>query len=100
MQYLDFEKEIETLDAQLETLKNPYENSGLSSLKNDEIQSIQSSIDENYQYLFHLDSWQKTKLRDMKIDQIRILYSNIFDHFQQYQEIAYLVKMNQLFRVC
>jgi len=40
MQYLDFEKEIETLDAQLETLKNPYENSGLSSLKNDEIQSV------------------------------------------------------------
>src|SRR6056300_1595418 len=84
MQYLDFEKEIETLDAQLETLKNPYENSGLSSLKNDEIQSIQSSIDEKLLNIYsNLDSWQKTKIaRHENRPKSEFYIQNIFDHFQ------------------
>ena len=42
MQYLDFEKELENLDIQIDALKNPFENDGLSSLKNEEIQNIES----------------------------------------------------------
>ena len=84
MQYLDFEKEIETLDNQLEILKNPYENSGLSSLKNDEIQSIQSSIDEKLLNIYsNLDSWQKTKIaRHENRPKSEFYIQNIFDHFQ------------------
>src|SRR6056300_594978 len=84
MQYLDFEKEIETLDAQLETLKNPYENSGLSSLKNDEIQKAQSEIDKKTSEIYQsLDGWKKTKVaRHSERPKSNFYIENIFEHFQ------------------
>ena len=63
MQYLDFEKELENLDIQIDTLKNPFENDGLSSLKNEEIQNIESEIDKKINEIYlNLDGWQKTKV--------------------------------------
>ena len=56
MQYLDFEKELENLDIQIDTLKNPFENDGLSSLKNEEIQNIESEIDRQHSIDFAMAS--------------------------------------------
>ena len=84
MQYLDFEKEIENLDLQLEDLKNPYENSGLSSLKNDDIKSIQSEIDKKLLNIYsNLNSWQKTKIaRHQNRPKSEFYIKKIFDNFQ------------------
>ena len=63
MTYLDFEKEIEELDKNLDTLKNPYQNEGISSINKDKIDSLQSEIDKKIENLYsNLNSWQKTKV--------------------------------------
>ena len=60
MQYLDFEKELEELDSNLKVLKNPFENTGLSSLKNDEIEKIQNEIDIKTSEIYNnLDGWRR-----------------------------------------
>ncbi len=70
MTYLDFEKEIEELDKNLDTLKNPYQNEGISSINKDKIDSLQSEIDKKIENLYsNLNSWQKTRWLDTKIDQ-------------------------------
>ena len=84
MQYLDFEKELEGLDAQIESLKNPFENSGLSSLNSNEIQKVQFAIDKKINEIyFNLDGWQKTKVARHN-DRPRSEYyiKNIFSNFQ------------------
>ena len=59
MTYLDFEKEIEELDKNLDTLKNPYQNEGISSINKDKIDSLQSEIDKKIENLYsNLNSWQ------------------------------------------
>ena len=63
MTYLDFEKEIEELDKNLDVLKNPYQNEGISSINKDKIDSLQSEIDQKIDNLYsNLNSWQKTKV--------------------------------------
>ena len=84
MQYLDFEKELENLDIQIDTLKNPFENDGLSSLKNEEIQNIESEIDKKINEIYlNLDGWQKTKVaRHASRPRSEFYIKNIFNNFQ------------------
>ena len=94
MQYLDFEKELENLDIQIDTLKNPFENDGLSSLKNEEIQNIESEIDKKINEIYlNLDGWQKTKSLDTPADQDQNFILKIFlVIFSPYLETGYLAK--------
>ena len=63
MTYLDFEKEIEQLDKNLDALKNPYESEGISSINQDKITDLQSTIDKKIIEIYsNLNSWQKTKV--------------------------------------
>ena len=84
MQYLDFEKELEQLDSNIENLKNPFENTGLSSLNNEEIQKAQSEIDKKTSEIYQsLDGWKKTKVaRHSERPKSNFYIENIFEHFQ------------------
>ena len=45
MNYLDFEKDLEILDKNLEELKNPFnQEDGLSTIKNSQINDIENKI--------------------------------------------------------
>ena len=64
MNYLDFEKELEILDKNLEELKNPFsQEDGLSTVQSSKINEIENQIkikiDEIYS---NLDGWKKTLL--------------------------------------
>ena len=84
MQYLDFEKDLENLDEKIETLKNPFESTGLTSLDNQEIQNIQNQIDAKLNEIYSsLDGWQKTKVaRHDYRPKSEFYIKNIFSNFQ------------------
>ena len=59
--YLEFEKEIKSLEEDLESSKNPFDKEGISEVDTDKIQKIQSEINEKLKSTYAtLNSWQKT----------------------------------------
>ena len=84
MTYLDFEKEIEQLDKNLDTLKNPYESEGISSINQDKITDLQLKIDKKIIEIYsNLNSWQKTKVaRHEKRPRSDYYIKNIFTNFE------------------
>ena len=59
--YLNFENDIKDLETELEKLKDPYNEEGLSEVNTDKISKIQSEIDEKLNEVYsNLDSWQST----------------------------------------
>ena len=86
MNYLDFEKELEILDKNLEELKNPFsQGDGLSTVKSSKINEIENQIkikiDEIYS---NLDGWKKTLLARHEFRPKAEFYiSTIFENFQK-----------------
>ena len=61
--YLNFETEIKDLENELEKLKDPYNQEGLSEVDTQKISSTQSEIDEKLKSIYsNLDPWQTTCL--------------------------------------
>ena len=59
--YLDFEKEIKTLEEDLESSRNPFDKEGISEVDTEKIQKIQKEINEKLKITYSsLNSWQKT----------------------------------------
>ena len=59
--YLEFEKEIKTLEEDLESSKNPFDKDGISEVDTNKIKKIQEEIDEKLRATYsNLNSWQKT----------------------------------------
>ena len=59
--YLEFEKEIKSLEKDLETSKNPFDKDGISEVDTDKIKKIQDEINEKLSLTYsNLNSWQKT----------------------------------------
>ena len=59
--YLEFEKEIKSLEEDLETSKNPFDKDGISEVDTDKIKKIQDEINEKLSLTYsNLNSWQKT----------------------------------------
>ena len=59
--YLEFEKEIKSLEEDLETSKNPFDKDGISEVDTDKIKKIQDEINEKLILTYsNLNSWQKT----------------------------------------
>tara|TARA_Y100000590_G_scaffold462086_1_gene625287 strand:+ start:4913 stop:6022 length:1110 start_codon:yes stop_codon:yes gene_type:complete len=59
--YLEFEKEIKSLEEDLENSKNPFDKDGISQIDTDKIKKIQEEIDEKLSVTYSkLNSWQKT----------------------------------------
>ena len=59
--YLDFEKEIKSLEDNLEASKNPFDKDGISEVDTDKIKKIQDEINKKLDKIYaNLNSWQKT----------------------------------------
>ena len=59
--YLDFEKEVKSLEDNLEASKNPFDKDGISEVDTVKIKKIQEEINEKLDGIYsNLNSWQKT----------------------------------------
>ncbi len=59
--YLEFEKEIKTLEQDLESSKNPFDKEGISQVDTKKIGKIQEEINDKLKKTYaSLNSWQKT----------------------------------------
>ena len=57
--YLNFETDIKNLEVELEKLKDPYNQEGLSEVDTNKISKIQSEIDTKLNQIYsNLDAWQ------------------------------------------
>ena len=59
--YLEFEKEIKTLETDLENLKSPFGSEGISEIDTQKITSTEEQINEKLKITYaNLNSWQRT----------------------------------------
>jgi acetyl-CoA carboxylase carboxyl transferase subunit alpha len=59
--YLEFEKEIKSLEEEVEGLKSPFGSEGISEVDTKKIQNTQTEINEKLKQTYeNLNSWQKT----------------------------------------
>jgi len=59
--YLEFEKEVKSLEDNLESSKNPFDKDGISEVNTEKIETIQKEINEKLDGIYsNLNSWQKT----------------------------------------
>ena len=59
--YLNFESDIKNLEEELDKLKDPYNQSGLSEVDTQKISQIQNELDEKLKKVYsNLDPWQTT----------------------------------------
>ena len=68
--YLEFEKEIKSIEENLEKSKNPFDKDGISEVNTAKIKKIQDEINEKLKtYIQVLTVGKKHSLQDTKIDQ-------------------------------
>jgi len=95
--YLNFETEIKDLENELEKLKDPYNQEGLSEVDTQKISSTQTEIDEKLKNIYsNLDPWQTTMVaRHEDRPKAKFFIDNLFDEFISYQETDIMEKINQ-----
>ena len=81
--YLNFETEIKDLENELEKLKDPYNQEGLSEVNTQKISSTQNEIDEKLKIIYsNLDPWQTTMVaRHEDRPKAKFFIDNLFDDF-------------------
>ena len=81
--YLNFETDIKDLETELEKLKDPYNQEGLSEVNTDKISKIQSEIDDKLNEVYsNLNSWQTTFVaRHEDRPKSKFFIENLFDDF-------------------
>ena len=81
--YLNFEQDIKNLEIELDKLKDPYNQEGLSEVDTDRISKIQSEIDNKLNEVYsNLDSWQKTQVaRHEDRPKAKFFIDNLFEQF-------------------
>ncbi len=81
--YLNFEKEIKELDEELEKLKDPYNQSGISEVDTNKISKTEEEINERLQSVYsNLDPWQTTMVaRHEDRPKSKFFIDNLFDDF-------------------
>tara|TARA_B100000579_G_scaffold155268_1_gene126318 strand:+ start:4883 stop:5974 length:1092 start_codon:yes stop_codon:yes gene_type:complete len=81
--YLDFETEVKNLENELNQLKDPFNQEGLSEVKTEKIFNIQKEIDEKLEYIYdNLDSWQTTLVaRHEDRPKAKFFIDNLFEDF-------------------
>ena len=81
--YLNFESDIKDLDAELEKLKDPYNQSGLSEVDTQEITKKQNELDEKLKSIYsNLDPWQTTMVaRHEDRPKAKFFIDNLFEDF-------------------
>ena len=81
--YLNFETEIKTLESELEKLKDPFNQSGLSEVDTQKISKIQNELDEKLRSVYSdLDPWQTTMVaRHEDRPKSKFFIENLFEDF-------------------
>ncbi len=81
--YLNFENDIKDLESELEKLKDPYNQSGLSEVDTKKISTTQKELDEKLENIYsNLDPWQTTMVaRHEDRPKSKFFIDNLFDDF-------------------
>jgi len=81
--YLNFENEIKDLEGELEKLKDPYNQSGLSEVDTKKISKTQQELDKKLSSIYsNLDPWQTTMVaRHEDRPKSKFFIENLFDDF-------------------
>ena len=81
--YLNFEKDIKDLDQELEKLKDPYNQSGISEVDTQKISKTQDEINNKLKSIYsNLDPWQTTMVaRHEDRPKSKFFIDNLFDEF-------------------
>ncbi len=81
--YLNFETDIKNLENEIEKLKDPFNQSGLSEVDTKKISEIQSVLDEKLKSMYsNLDPWQTTLVaRHEDRPKSKFFIDNLFEDF-------------------
>jgi acetyl-CoA carboxylase carboxyl transferase subunit alpha len=81
--YLNFETEIKDLENEMDKLKDPYNQSGLSQVDTDKISKTQNELDEKLKQIYsNLDPWQTTMVaRHEDRPKSKFFIDNLFQDF-------------------
>ena len=81
--YLNFETEVKELEAQLDSLKDPYNNEGISEVNTNEIASLEDKINKKLVKIYsNLNPWQTTQVaRHEDRPKSKYFIENLFDDF-------------------
>ena len=81
--YLNFEADIKTLEVEIEKLKDPYNQDGLSEVDTKKISDSQIEIDEKLKEIYsNLDPWQTTLVaRHEDRPKAKFFIDNLFEDF-------------------
>jgi len=81
--YLNFETEIKDLESELEKLKDPYNQEGLTEVDTEKISSTQEELDEKLKNIYsNLDPWQTTMVaRHEDRPKAKFFIDNLFEDF-------------------
>ncbi len=81
--YLNFESDIKNLEDELDKLKDPYNQSGLSEVDTQKISQIQNELDEKLKMVYaNLDPWQTTMVaRHEERPKSKFFIDNLFQDF-------------------
>jgi len=81
--YLNFELDIKDLENELEGLKDPYNQDGLSEVNTNKISKLQFEIDQKLEQIYsNLNPWQKTLVaRHEDRPKSKFFIENLFDEF-------------------
>ena len=81
--YLNFETDIKNLESEIEKLKDPYNQDGLSEVDTQKISSTQTELDEKLRDIYsNLDPWQTTMVaRHEDRPKSKFFIDNLFDDF-------------------
>ena len=81
--YLDFEKDIKTLEEDIEKLKDPFNKEGISEVNTEKIHQLQNEVDNKLKSLYsNLNEWQKTQVaRHEERPKSNFFIKNLFSDF-------------------
>ena len=81
--YLNFENDIKNLESEIEKLKDPYNQSGLSEVDTKKISQTQAELDEKLKSVYsNLDPWQTTMVaRHEDRPKSKFFIDNLFEDF-------------------
>ena len=81
--YLNFEKDIKELDEELEKLKDPFNQSGISEVDTQKISKTEDEINEKLESIYsNLDPWQTTMVaRHEDRPKSKFFIDNLFNEF-------------------
>ncbi|MBD1163553.1 acetyl-CoA carboxylase carboxyltransferase subunit alpha [Pelagibacterales bacterium SAG-MED11] len=81
--YLNFETDIKKLETEIEKLKDPFNQSGVSEVETQKISKIQNELDEKLDLIYsNLDPWQTTMVaRHEDRPKSKFFIDNLFEDF-------------------